>query len=356
MSQSASAPRIVNSRAPVRICDNGGWSDTWFARYGCVFNVAVSPCVEVQIIVEEHGAGGRVTIHAENDRVSYSIPHPAKAYVKYPLLEACVDFAGVPEDLSIGISVFSEVPAGCSTGTSAAVSVALIAALDRLAFRHRTPAELASAAHRVETEYLRQQSGIQDQIASAWGGINFIRMTEYPSAEVTQLQLAEEMRLEFEQRLALVFLGRSHSSSAVHEKVIRALGDSGPDDRRLTPIRAAAEHARDALLAADFNALGRSMIACTEAQRNLHPELVGARHQAVIDIAADHGAIGWKVNGAGGDGGSVTLLTGPNRRRRRLMLEEIARTNPEFLVIPICLSEKGAQTWVSEPRCATLAQ
>ena len=33
--------RIVNSVAPIRICDNGGWTDTWFAKYGKIFNIAV---------------------------------------------------------------------------------------------------------------------------------------------------------------------------------------------------------------------------------------------------------------------------------------------------------------------------
>ncbi len=26
--------RIINSVAPIRICDNGGWTDTWFAELG----------------------------------------------------------------------------------------------------------------------------------------------------------------------------------------------------------------------------------------------------------------------------------------------------------------------------------
>ena len=43
--------RLINRRAPTRICDNGGWTDTWFAQYGTVFNIAVSPAVEVQLTV-----------------------------------------------------------------------------------------------------------------------------------------------------------------------------------------------------------------------------------------------------------------------------------------------------------------
>ena len=40
---------IINSLAPIRICDMGGWTDTWFAQHGSVFNIAVSPYAEVQI-------------------------------------------------------------------------------------------------------------------------------------------------------------------------------------------------------------------------------------------------------------------------------------------------------------------
>ena len=41
--------RIVNSIAPIRIADNGGWTDTWFARHGKIFNIGVYPYAEVQI-------------------------------------------------------------------------------------------------------------------------------------------------------------------------------------------------------------------------------------------------------------------------------------------------------------------
>jgi D-glycero-alpha-D-manno-heptose-7-phosphate kinase len=40
----------------------------------------------------------------------------------------------------------------------------------------------------------------------------------------------------------------------------------------------------------------------------LHPEVVGVDATKVIECAGRQGALGWKVNGAGGDGGSVTVL------------------------------------------------
>ena len=41
--------RILNAVAPIRICDLGGWTDTWFAEHGKVFNIGVHPGVEVQV-------------------------------------------------------------------------------------------------------------------------------------------------------------------------------------------------------------------------------------------------------------------------------------------------------------------
>ncbi len=43
--------KIINAVAPIRICDNGGWTDTWFAGHGKIFNIGVYPYAEVQIEV-----------------------------------------------------------------------------------------------------------------------------------------------------------------------------------------------------------------------------------------------------------------------------------------------------------------
>ncbi len=105
----------------MRVCDNGGWTDTWFARYGRVFSIAVNPYAEVQMQVYPREAGEpQIAIFAENYGERYTLSKPEGIYAKHPLLEAAFDYMDVPDDLSIDIGIFSEAPSGCSTGTSAA--------------------------------------------------------------------------------------------------------------------------------------------------------------------------------------------------------------------------------------------
>ncbi|HVM67154.1 MAG TPA: hypothetical protein VMU14_19960, partial [Acidimicrobiales bacterium] len=215
--------RTVNAVAPIRICDNGGWTDTWFARHGKVCNIAVSPYVEVQAKVHPIGAlPARVVLDAENYGERYGFD-PDDPPGRHPLLEAAVGYIGLPPDASVEVNVFSSAPAGCSTGTSASVTVALIGALDRLTPGRLGRRAVADAAHRVETERLRAQAGVQDQLCAAYGGINFIELPSYPYATVTPLSVPDAVWWELERRLVLVYLGRAHVSSDVHDRVIAGL-------------------------------------------------------------------------------------------------------------------------------------
>jgi D-glycero-alpha-D-manno-heptose-7-phosphate kinase len=338
--------RVINSVAPIRIVDNGGWTDTWFAGHGKIFNIGIYPYAEVQVeVFPADGSHDRVIIQAENYGDRYAMAPEAQTWTKHPLLEAAIHYMKIPDDLALEVTIFSEAPAGASTGTSAAVSVALLGALDRLTPGRMTPHEVAMAAHHVEMEMLHLQCGIQDQLCSAYGGINYIEMRQFPWAAVSQIQVPNSIWWELERRLVLIFLGRSHDSTELHKKVIRELEHEGPDSPRIEALRGTAGMSRDAVYAGDFRAFGQAMIVNTEAQTHLHPDLVSGDALEVIEIAKRHGAIGWKVNGAGGEGGSVTLLAGDLSSMKRKMIREIEEADPLFRSIPLYLSRHGLRTW-----------
>lgn len=145
----------------------------------------------------------------------------------------------------------------------------------------------------------------------------------------------------------LVFLGKTHSSSAVHEQVIAGLEQAGGGAAPLEAMRRAAERARDAVYAGDFSGLGQAMIDNTTAQHTLHSALIGTEARELIALAQAQGVLGWKVNGAGGEGGSVTLLCGASASARRDLLRTIVQANPMFQPISVSLSRTGLRVWDS---------
>ena len=351
MGEKKSSPlRVINSVAPIRILDNGGWTDTWFAEHGRIFNIGVYPYAEVQMEVYPFEGGDRVTIYAENFGEKYALDPEKNGtgdWDRHPLLEAAIEMMHVPREYRLQVTIYSEAPSGASTGTSAAVTVAMIGALDFLTPGRMTPHEVAYTAQSVEVDMLHQQCGIQDQLCSAYGGINFIDMFKYPHSSVSQIGLPNSIWWELERRLVLIYLGNAHSSSQVHEKVIRELEDAGPDCSKLEDLRRTAGRSRDALYAGDFEELGRAMIDNTEAQRRLNPGLICGDADGIIETARSFGALGWKVNGAGGEGGSITILCGDLSHEKRAMIRTIEEGN-SYRNIPVYLSRYGVRIWEKE--------
>ena len=340
---------LVKCTAPIRICDLGGWTDTWFAESGKVLNIAVFPSVEVSVEARPRRAGeAAFRIHAENYGDVYDLPDGEKVWSKHPLIEAACRSFSFADDLHFDVAINSEAPAGASTGTSASVSVAIIGALDLIQGKRLSSNEIARKAHHLETNVLGLQAGVQDQMSAATGGICFMEIEAYPATSVSPLLLDEQLLWELESRLMLVYLGRPHRSSEVHKEVIKRLETSPQFRANLEPLRQCAVDGKEALLRADLEAFGRVMIENTEAQRSLHPALVGESAQQVIAAAETAGAIGWKVNGAGGDGGSVALLLPSSIRNSRSFEKKLRENLPEGCrILPIRLAPHGLRRWIS---------
>jgi len=322
---------VIVASVPVRICDNGGWTDTWFGGPGRVLNIAVQPGVEVSI----RAAAGPdpVVLDVETFGDRYAIIPGASRRPRHPLLEAAIDAFPPAADVAVEVSIRSAVPAGCGAGTSAAVAVALLGALVAARGEQWSPRDLAYAAHGLEVDALGGESGIQDQLSAAFGGINYLEIDHYPQATVQTLPAWAELG----PLLTLIFLGRAHNSSSVHRRVIERCRGS----EAFGQLRDAAVAARDAVVARDLDAFGRAMIANTHAQGSLHPEIVGVDARRVIEVAAGHGAIGWKVNGAGGDGGSLTILNA--NRRSKAALEQRVALDARYRVLPGDISSVGLE-------------
>ncbi len=301
---------IVQSRAPNRILDFGGWTDTHFAGSGRVLNAAVSLFANVTIrTVARPGITINVLDYGEHLYIENAAAVTYDSH--HDLLKAAIKVMGVGGGLEVMIG--TDVPPGCGTGSSAAVSVALINALGVVSGKFLSAHEIARLAHRIETGELGCECGIQDQYAAAYGGINFIEVPAYPMAHVSPVPVPGEMLAAIETQLLLVYEGGGRLSSDVHRKVIESLKDPGnPAAAALEELKTTALAARRALLSGDLDLLAETMERNNALQKRLHPDISTARIERIEALGKAHGARAAMINGAGG-GGSICLLCEPGR-------------------------------------------
>ena len=310
--------RTIMARAPVRNADLGGWRDTRLFRSGKVLNfalrmythVSLMPTNESGVHIESHDTGESADIRNLRD-LEYK--------GALGLLKAAVGSSGVGQGLNLIVQ--SEAPPASGLGSSAALGVAALAALYTSQGRRFLPHQIARDAHRLETEYLKLECGVQDQIASAFGGVNYIEVS-YPDARVTPVPISDRVLCELETRMLVVYTGKSHFSSGTHKNVIANYEAGNPDTlRAFEGLDATADMGLDALLGEDLAKYADALNVNWEYQRALHETISTPRIDELESSVRGEGCIGFKLNGAGA-GGTAVLICARNAVRNVVRLIE----------------------------------
>ncbi len=323
------------ARAPVRFCDLGGWTDTRIVPRGAVVSFAATLYTHVTL---EVGPFDGITIESFDTDEQQHVRDIRR--IEYnsvlDLFKAAVKRSGIKR--GVRIRVHSDAPPGSGLGSSAALGVATIGALAAHLGRYLLPYEVAQESQALETEELGLECGVQDQFASAFGGVNFMDV-QYPDARVSPIPLESVTRLELEDRFVLVYTGHSHFSSAMHEKVIAEFR-AGRNPRQFEELAHCAVEGKEALLAGNLDRFAAAMNRNWEAQKSLHPEITTPEIEALHAVACGAGALGFKANGAGG-GGTVTVLA----QRDRVHHVRRAVSALGMQVLPAQIDTTGLQVW-----------
>ena len=326
---------MVLTRAPTRICDIGGWTDTWFYPKGAIFSFCVDLYSSVRLVEMEKKT---VKIIAENLAQRVEILNLKK--IEYngvlDLLKAAVKRMNIVEGLKIFVR--ADAPPGCGIGTSASVAVALIYALATYKQLNMDQRSVADLAHRLETEELKLESGVQDQYAASYGGINFMEI-DYPKVKVSQIKLKENRIRELENQFILVYLG-SRSSSKMHNAVINNYKNRDKSTINSFETMRQCAFEMKTSINSDIEIIGEIMNKNWNAQKSLHPLMINPLIMKAEKIAKSNGAIGFKCNGAGG-GGSATILAnnGTEYQIKKKLIEN------GYTILPCKLSFTGVRSY-----------
>jgi D-glycero-alpha-D-manno-heptose-7-phosphate kinase len=206
--------------------------------------------------------------------------------------------------VNYGLDIFtrSEAPPGSGLGTSAAMGVALIGVLNRVAGVHQTPDQIAETAVALETEELQILSGKQDHYAAALGGVQFMTFRG-PHVQSVAMPLDPSLLADLQRQIVLVYTGKSRLSSDLHRHVVQRFESNDPTLLSLFEgLTRIALDVRDALLKGQIDEVGKLVHENWNHQKQLYSGISNPDIEQLCAIGIRAGAIGVKACGAGGGG------------------------------------------------------
>lgn len=225
------------------------------------------------------------------------------------------------------IAVDSNLPAGASVSSSAALLVSVIQALNSEYELHLSQQDIARAAQRVENEYLGLKNGLMDQMVSACGTFGKALLFDtqngsisdhdlIPGTSILTIHSGQTRRLvgnEYNDRRESC----DRAAAAIGVPSLRhASLDDLPRVKDLTDMARArhiiSEHDRtlavlDAISRADAQTMGQHVTDCHWSLANDF-EVSTPAMDALVETALEHGALGARMTGAG-FGGCIIVFS-----------------------------------------------
>jgi len=302
---------MIISKAPVRVSFGGGGTDlpAYFREHGgAVLNTTI--------------AKYNYAVLSDSDRPSIDI-HSADYQLNYCYdardVAGTVDVLDIPKTVlqrydvpnGLSLSLKSDVPTGSGLGLSGAVTVNMINVLREFRNQPRSREEIAREATLVEVDLLGRPVGLQDQYASAFGGLNFMEFSA-DGTKVIPMSLADATLRELEQSCMLFFLNRQRNSATILGEVQQAVHTPGSTAvEMLHRQKQTAYEMRDALQSGELRTFAELLDVSWRWKRSVAAGISNPDIERYYAAARAAGALGGKVCGAGG-GGFLLLYAEPD--------------------------------------------
>src|SRR5262245_4902888 len=219
------------SRTPYRVSFFGGGTDypAWYRKHGgAVLSMAINKYCYI-------GTGFLPPFFGIRHRIIWSHIEPvdAIAEIQHPAVRAGLQVLGFNDEEGVELFHQGDLPARSGIGSSSAFAVGLINVLSAMRGKKLDAHSLAVKAIDLEQNTLKESVGCQDQIASAYGGINIIKFECNDSFSVTPVGLGDSQRHDLEKWLMLFYTGSSRLSSDFAKRLINRLDANATHMKRM---------------------------------------------------------------------------------------------------------------------------
>lgn len=258
--------------------------------------------------------------------------------IEHPSARECLRFMGIADGVEIHHD--GDLPARTGLGSSSSFTVGLLLALHSLQGKMVNKRELASEAIHVEQKMIRENVGTQDQVAAAFGGLNYIEFGSGGSFKVLPVTLKAERLDRLQQCLMLLYTGTSRIASDIAAEQVRNVPSRA---KELVAMRRMVDRAMDILAADnDLTDFGRLLHETWMLKKSLSERISTPEIDRLYEAGRAAGALGGKLLGAGG-GGFVLLFVEPEKQAR------VRKELSGYLHVPFRLDTLGTQVVFYQP-------
>lgn len=329
---------MIITRTPYRISFFGGGTDyhTWYEENGGeVLSTSINHYNYISCRYLP-------PFHPEyKNRISWKIlEYPDKVEdIKHNAIRGALQYYGVNN--GVELSNQCDLPARSGLGSSSSFCAGLIKAIKALKGEMISKEDLAKETIHLERVVLKENGGIQDQIAAVYGGLNHIVINHNGSFSVDPVIIGEERRNDFNNHLLLFFTGVSRTSSDVCKSQVEKIKDNSS---KLTHMQNMVKDAVKLLSNSNANLddFGKMLHETWMVKRSLTDKVSSFSIDEIYELAVKNGATGGKILGAGG-GGFILFFAKPQYHTK------IKDALNNLIHVPFKIEDDGCKTVLYTP-------
>jgi D-glycero-alpha-D-manno-heptose-7-phosphate kinase len=297
---------MIITRTPFRISFAGGGTDlpAFYAQEpGAVLSAAISKYMYLTV---KRRFGGTFRLSYSKTEICDRVEN-----LEHPIVRECLKSLAMTSGLEI-VSI-ADLPAESGMGSSGSFTVGLLTALHALKGDFVSQDQLAREACEIEIDRLQEPIGKQDQYIAAYGGIQFLQFLPDGKVFADPVICAPETKRELQRRLVLFFIGGTREARTVLAKQGANTAANMGALRRLCGL---ARQMREVLtLGRDLNSFGYLLQEAWQVKKSLEETITNRQIDEIYERAAQAGALGGKLLGAG-RGGFLLFYCEPHHQDR----------------------------------------
>lgn len=217
----------------------------------------------------------------------------------HPSVRECIKFLQINGGLEVVHN--ADLPARSGLGSSSAFTVGMLHSLYTLMNYMPSKKELAMNAINIEQNLIKESVGSQDQVAAAFGGLNFISFDKNSNIDVEKIVIPAERINRLENNLLMFFTGFARTASEIAKIQIE---EFDKNRRHLNLMSEICLEGKKILINknANLNELGKLLGMQWDLKKRLAKEITNSEIDNIYRLGIENGALGGKLLGAGGGG------------------------------------------------------